>query len=759
MVLCSSMPVSAQDVELIDYVIQPGETCSKISQKMFGNRRAWDLIHKHNPKMGPLPHKLVPGEILKLPAAKADADAQLTYVRRNVQTREPKKPDWNRAKPGKDLYRGWRVNTLARSAADVTFRDESVVQMRANTLVIIYGGDARSARRRTSSATLERGTLRSRLGELRLQVTTPSARADLNRGSSVVSVDEAGLSRVSNHEGGAARVRASKGKAAVSVKPGFGTKVASGERKPSKPKALPESPQWSSDTVVFFSGLHHQGASIRGQWQSTEQAKNYRVEVLAGRDDGEPIAALTVPSSITKFEIHRLPQGDYFARISALDDDWFESKPSKPLHIQVALVDVQLPGQATQEVAIDSMGDSLDAPEVQKILVGTRLIAPAGFKCGLPEKERANEILLQDEGDTQIECITEDGAQAPPVKLNVVRPQISPTDGKLTNLPRGVPTTISINVNSEVPLPNDVTMQISEGITMQSARTDSGWDVTLLPALDAPKTATLQLIAGRGDEAAILETVEVDVADIAAVPQDKSPTYAPNEALGLSLSPNVLGLRNDRRQGFGAWLTVSHNGEGPSSDGYWRTSIGLEMTPIPKLRLGMAHAIDIDASGNVPIERGDRDLLAWAGYHLVTGDDLSIYVELGTWFPTSDDVPSVDIVRLVPSIEISYEVKRRLLLRTRQGGLIGMGAGDSLLWASAYGIDVRVGGPVALAAEVDLSIGELRDQTIVGIGAGGGLSVLAGPASIYAMARYGLTDDFEALVGRLTLSTGVRLLF
>ena len=36
----------------------------------------------------------------------------------------------------------WHVSTEEAASAEVTFRDESQIQMRENTLVIIYGGTA-----------------------------------------------------------------------------------------------------------------------------------------------------------------------------------------------------------------------------------------------------------------------------------------------------------------------------------------------------------------------------------------------------------------------------------------------------------------------------------------------------------------------------------------------------------------------------------------------------------------------------------------
>ena len=744
--------------ELVDYIVQPGDTCAKIAAKVFGVKRGWDLIHKYNKNMGPLPHNLIPGRVLKLPRAGATPDAKLTDVRRIVQTREPKKADWNRAKRGKDLFRGWRVNTLDRSAAEITFRDASIVQMRQNTLVIIYGGDTRAARRRTSHATLERGALRSRLGELRMQVSTPTAEAELQGGASVIAVDEAETSRVSNHEGGAAKVRVLGGKVAVKVDPGFGSKVNKGDKRPSKPRPLPPTPAWSSEDDRVFSGVASQGGSIDGTWLASDLAEKYRVEITRGQRGEQIIAALTVPKSITQFEVHKLPAGEYFARVSALDDDWFESKPSAALKMVVGLVSVKLPGASTDDTPeLDPTGDTQAKPETVKVFTGTKLVAPEGLLCGATGEASPRKITtVSQPGTLTFVCKDKEGHTTPPVTVEVFEPELD-FDEVPSELTRGEVVQSFVKVKSELPLPEDARFVATPGVEVQSAAAPGGYQVTVAAAEDAPDNVALDLVAGSGNDVTVLKSTAFEVGD-PAPPEPSGLTYAPNEALGLALSPNVIGLRNDRREGSGAWMTVSHNGDGPAGDGYWRSTIGLEIAPVRELRLGMAHAMDVATRGTVPEARGDRDLYAWAGWRAVDSSDWSAYLELAAWFPTSDEFESVEKVRLLPSLELSRAVGARLLLRTRQGAIASMGKGLHA-WASAYGVDFRIVGPLAIAAEVDATLGSFRADLVTGLGVGGGLSLLLSPISLYAMARYGATDDFESMVGRLTLSFGLRASF
>ena len=138
----ASAPLEAQiptDVETYEYTVQEGDTCAAIAGRAFGNRRRYDIIHLYNPNMGPPPHSLEPGSTLTLPR-NTGPDARVTAVRREVQARQPSDTDWRSASRGLGLFRGWRVNTLEESTAELTFQDDSRVHMRENTLVIIYGG-------------------------------------------------------------------------------------------------------------------------------------------------------------------------------------------------------------------------------------------------------------------------------------------------------------------------------------------------------------------------------------------------------------------------------------------------------------------------------------------------------------------------------------------------------------------------------------------------------------------------------------------
>ena len=389
----------AEEVETFEYTVRRGDTCGSLAQRFYGSWRLYDVIERFNPaedvgEAGECGPYLSPGVVLTLPreyvgggrAARAPTpDAEVTATVRRVQAREPAETSWRRANRGLDLFRGWRVNTLEASAAELTFRDESIVTMRENTLVIIYGGEARRARRETRRATLERGALRSRLAELRgLRVETPSAEAELAEGEAVVSVDGAGTSRVSNLEGREARVRGRAG-GRVRVRPGFGSKVMPGSR-PTPPRPLPPAPRWAEGAPGRFVGVSPEGATVRGGWAPVEGARAYRVEIFRRTEAGARgsiVAATEVPAEVTRFELHWLPAGTYLARASTIDGDFFESRPSRALAFRVELGRFEggaAPGEGEGE---DVLPDPTVAPEPPTVWAGTRFLPPEGLRCVL----------------------------------------------------------------------------------------------------------------------------------------------------------------------------------------------------------------------------------------------------------------------------------------------------------------------------------------------------------------------------------------
>lgn len=757
--LVSTAPVEAQevpaDVETYEYTVREGDTCAAIAGRVFGNRRRYDIIHRYNPNMGAPPHRLVVGSTLTLPR-NTGPDARITAFRREVQARQPSATDWRSASRGLGLFRGWRVNTLEESTAELTFQDDSQVHMRENTLIIIYGGSDESARRVTTTrAELQRGTLRSHLGALRLQVDTPGSETSLAGGDAIISVDPEGTSRVSNHEGGQARVRSSSG-GTVRVAPGFGSAVPRGQR-PTRPRPLPPAPSWV-EGPARFSGIASEGGSIRGEWSVVEAARIYRVEV---RKSGEAavVAAAEVPSSVTRFEVHRLPAGEYEVRLSTLDDEFFESRPSQARTVHVALASLVIPGVETEDV----LPDPSAAVETPQALVGTILSAPEGMNCSLQSAEPSTAgplgITLTTPGENTVQCSGADGEYAsfvvnvvgatalPSAEQDAAQDAVEdPARPEAVALTTGVSSEVSFEVRSDVELPPTLELRSDTLILEDVRREGTRWyaRVTASSAGEHPLQFTL------GDT--VLLSINVVSADAEveppppAEPAPERPAAIGQEALGIWQQPSLFGLRDPRPGQHAASVGVGSGGDTPFGDeSDTRLAVGVEAD------IGGVGRIVVGAHPGLDFERGSS-FYAGFGLHYQSGG-LALYGELASWFPTGGD----DVIVLAPSLTLGYEVSDRVLLRTRQGGLISIEDGPRS-WASAYGADVRIAGAFFAGVEANLALGRDSGEFLSHFGAGLALGLALERARVSLALHRSITDDLRAERGDWVAALGVRVM-
>ncbi len=322
-------------VETVEYTITRGDTCSGIARRLYGDGERWDIIHEFNPRLGPaLPHRLVPGETLTLPPT-LPPDAWVTEVVQRVEHRPGSVEGWQPARDGTPLTTGYRVSTYSRSAAELTFRDASRVEMHQNTLLVIFGRTARETTRTANRVRLARGTLRSRLAGLRgeastMRVESASGVAALTAGEALLSADD-GASAVSNHGGDPVQVSGLGGRGTVAVSTGMGTTVRKGQS-PAPPRPLPPAPVWSAENPRAAWGATADAAVFDLAWAPTDGV-GYRIELSRG---DARFAAADLPPDPPSLTLSGLPVGRYTARLTVTDGDGLVSLPSKPWVIEVA---------------------------------------------------------------------------------------------------------------------------------------------------------------------------------------------------------------------------------------------------------------------------------------------------------------------------------------------------------------------------------------------------------------------------------------
>lgn len=490
---------TAQAEEVNDYTVKLGDSCAGIARRVLGDARRWRDIGTYNPGYcGTIQKVLLPGAVLRLPypgepgqAAPASeegttqpepalpgADARVTTVVHQVEAKAPDAPAWVAALQGTDLFRGWRVSTGEGSAAELTFRDQSLLTLRQNALVIIYGQSAQASRRPASRARLERGTLRSRLSELAgdFTIETAAAEATLGPGSGVVAVDEAGASLVARHEGRPAQVRAAG--ATVEVPAGTGSRVRQGER-PSAPRPLPAAPTWAPGLEAFGPG-----APLVVGWQPISGAAQYRLEVSRQVDGADPVASASVVG-LPQLTLD-LPPGRYYAQVAVVDADGFESRPAPPRMFALSPALIELPG-----------GGQPSDTEPHLVPTGTRITPPEGFRCGLSgQSPVAGPLTFDRPAVAQVACVDAAGEALPGTRLRVegVRARVVEFPRRIK---RNLPIQLKLRLESKAPLPKVIRLEGPTELVFDtvSATGVSEFLVTLRP-LGSVQDAPIRVLAG-----------------------------------------------------------------------------------------------------------------------------------------------------------------------------------------------------------------------------------------------------------------------
>ncbi|MEM9189259.1 MAG: FecR domain-containing protein [Myxococcota bacterium] len=748
---------ATEEREAQEYEVQFGDTCIRIAQRFLGSRRLCSRILEANPSVPPSAIArpgtiiIIPGRMPTQETPSGGPDAEVTAAVRRVEAQAPAATEWRPAPRGQDLYRGWRVNTSERSAAELTFQDRSRIVMRENTLVIIFGSSSAEARRRTSQANLDRGSLRTAIGNLRMEVNTPAAVASLDGGSSVVSVDEAGTSRLSHHDGNAA-VLASNSGGRTQVRPGFGTKAPRG-RRPTRPRPLPAAPAWAAPPERFV-GVEGAGATVRGEWSAVPDATRYRVFVRTEGD--ELVAAATVPANVTRFEVHGLPAGQYRARLSTIDNDFFESRLSPPHAFSVAVGRLELPSGENALGDYD-VADPSEDPEAPSVLAGTRLRAPTGYRCrilqGGEELADGEEVTLQ-AGELEAHCASDDGpAMAFDLIAHTVTIAAAVEGNDRARMPRGAERWITLRT-ADTPLPPEVEVRASEGATVEEVVRDDRdvLRVRVTVARSAPDEVTLALRYG---DAKLSETpitiTNAAVADAEGLVDGQASLLRPRtmfDAFYQVPTPELLALYGNPR-GSVVWGSVNGIGTLTNEASELRGMAGLQFGLVDnQLRFSLEGIF-----GNAQPNGGDHDLRVGLGWLIHDEGPLALFFEVGGYVPFGDDTADIAY-----SGQAYIQATDRILLRVRQG-LTTDTRKEEFAWVSAYGIDILLDEIWGIAAEADLAIGESEGERVRGGAIGGGTFLHFGPLQIGVGFRGALGDALRSRTGRYQLTLGASYRF
>lgn len=776
----------AQAVE--SYTVREGDTCASIAERFYGSPRRYDRIHDHNPSLGAMPHHLHAGMVLELPLPReSGADATVTDARGSVRAQLPTDASWSGARIGEELASGARVSTGEQSSAELTFRSSSVAAIRAETLVIVHGGSVERIREEGSRAVLREGSLLSRLSSLSggapLVVETPSALVEVSEGETVVRATPNGTS-VSTHSGRSARVRSTGASdaEAVEVPVGHGSHVRRGAR-PTPPRPLPTSPAWAAGEARSFLGVVGVGGTMTGSWLPADHAASYRVEIARREDGRDLVYQAEVPATVTRFEAHQFPPGSYYVRVSTLDTEAFEGRPAVPTTFEIVGVTLVAPGEALPAPGagpadileeLDALAEAAlfatSAPPPPEALLSTRVVVPDGVVCAEGTSEPSHELVLRAAGDTFLTCVSPAGTTIVGLDLRVVllRARVLTDAGEaLGPLSSEQPTNVHLVLEGGGVDPGALVLA-AEGIDVGPPTLDGagGLFATLTPSASAAGDIALTL-AMRDAPDVIIGSAQVSIAapePVVEAPPPVEPTvassFALHEGLGVFATPSWVGLRDEQRTGIGGTLGLTFAsarlGEvDPRVRMVAGVTAGLEGD---YLRLSAVAPLDIIGQATRSADRGARDLFVAVGSRVLSTEDgggAGLALEVGMWAPTAG-TQGLDRGRLSVAGDFSLRFLERLALRTRQAGIFDLVSNGSMLWASAYGFDVSIVGPLSVGLEGTMTIGreDGRDWYAGGVGLGVGLDL--SPVVISIAGRYGFGDD---LWPTATLAANVRASF
>ncbi len=595
------------EVQLYDYVVQEGESCAGIAARELGNRKAYSTIHKYN-ALGPLPHNLKAGQVLRLPIASRQSAAKLESRIGKVEYRKAAESLWGMADQGLDLFRAWRVWSHQQSTAVLVFRDDSVLSMREHTVVVIYGPSAFAGRRKVVRAELVEGSLRSRLAALegQLLVETDSASMQLGEGTTVVSASKARKrSTLSNHGGKAVAVRqrtpkGSRGSKSTSVIAGKGTWVDQG-KPPAPPRDLPPVPTLVASPALQVS-MAADGTVLTGSWNPVAEAERYRVEIAVDPNIRLVVAAFEVTKTVTSFEARGLKAGRYYVSVASIDAEGLESIPSNRNIVDTV---------ALERVYPDTRGepDEQGEPSSPALVQGSQLVAPGDVLCSLDQGVGQKRLALLERGRFQVHCVSAAGLASNALDVEVVGTQIEFADSASKSLAIVVDRDTEVLLVSNPMLPSNAKLQAIVGTRVVADVVSVGAEGIrlLLRASDgAPTEETLKLY--RETEAGRFLLASFDLSIVSSAPGAPTSPKAKTQASRVSVGA-LVGISESRL-------------EVVDSDRY----SGIE--PLIGLRAGVAFSsqFSIEAETLLLRMRGDQKHLAQAN-QLLLGWHPSLFPE------------------------------------------------------------------------------------------------------------------------------------
>ncbi|HTJ81386.1 MAG TPA: FecR domain-containing protein [Polyangiaceae bacterium] len=544
--------------EVIQWGVQKGETCEDIAKAAYGDAKYAALVLRYNKISCTRGAPLKEGLTLVLPAKVTDVpSARIRSLAPSVRAK-PAGGGWTDASPGQPLATKSSVETLEEARADIQFIDRTRVFMAENTLVVIYGTASQTAVSKTPppAVELESGEVRAALSALRgdaVDVATTGGRVSASSRDTVVS-KHGDHANVSVFDGKASVTSAGK---SVIVPEKFGTRFQE-KKAPEPPRPLPAAPLWAArpGSIVLAS---KDGGTVGAEWAPVPNARTYRVEVATDAAFEDLHLRAEVAADATRFRFEKLPVGEWFVRVRAIDNEDFLGLASETLHVRVAIADVGPAGTIENDILTVSPYASIP------------LVAPPGTELAIDDGAYGSAPSALDLSRTRPSTLhlkSADGAEAT-FQVRYTAPEVS-----LTTLPAATPDALVVHVGIAEGAADDVKARI--GPSLRVSRKNGDVESAMLVASGQTWSATLD---GRA------EIDRIDVVDRAGFALASLDVAAPSDLAGAPPKPR-------RPRALGA--TSSPWAVGPGEARWW--------APLPDAAGAVSGALD------VALETGDQNV-------------------------------------------------------------------------------------------------------------------------------------------------------
>ncbi|MCB9735025.1 MAG: LysM peptidoglycan-binding domain-containing protein [Deltaproteobacteria bacterium] len=766
--LALAAPVAgAAEPDVRTYTVQPGDSVWSIAEAFYGKGSDYRIIYQYNKFVGRPPYLLKPGQVLRLPVGTMLPEAQVSWLKREVQAKPPRSIDWLEAHEKMNLWKLYKVATGDESAAHIVFEDESDLRLRDNALLVIYSGSAARAataarRKEKTRVVLEHGTIRGGLAQLDaasqpMVVETPSGVVDLL--ARVVQIEaQARVSAVSVYDGKAA-VKAQGAK--VDVPEGYGTVVEKGQ-KPRPPKPLPPAPAWATDGLaeVVLAAPRGSLASYKAAWKPLADVARYRVELARDQAFTQVFIDVEVDAQIQQaFLLKDVGPGTYWARVAGITAERLEGAPSAPLAVTVLQVSSARRLEPGADGAFEVVGyTKLDGdPDAD------------GLEWALDDHAFASakdDLVIMTPGEHRVRFRRVGAAQ----QGDGLTVRVIPVTGAIEpppppSLPGEAPREIAVELvdarGNPAALPGLRLTAPPDAAEIPLTPTAPGrWTARFAPPASAAGPSVPLVLSWAGGE---LATARLGVAVAAPEPVPEPP--ADYRWLTADVAPAW-----DRRADVTpapAMEMVTHVGvHGRVIDQGAVTTLGVALTGELALagdRLGL----DADltflrpqlTSDTSARDGGVGDLVVGARYRLLGDDAFDVAPSLRLRAPLGKRVSEPRLAGVEPGVLLGATLAGgALALETRQAAIVATAfEADDLhvSYGGSYTVVARLAGFLALSAGLDTTLALVRPDGVakpdgLGLGVAGGVYLFVDRVRVGLVVGAGLNDAAREATGELS---------